>query len=1547
MWTESSDPRAGQVFELAEEFLDRYRKGQRPTLEEYLERYPELAAEIAEVFPAMAMMENIAIADLSIDDDETGQAPAVAVPLLRQFGDYRVLREIGRGGMGVVYEAEQQSLGRRVALKVLPERMVSDSGRRRRFEREARAAARLHHTNIVPVFGVGEHEGTPYYVMQFIRGQGLDAVLDEIRRLRLGGRADGGDGASRDGSSTTPPTGTLPPAAAPAAVMAHSLLTGTFERASLNEDASDPSPGRAPAGGPEQAESRTRTHAGPTNPPPSGFEPDQTASPLDAPSAISAAWPGGDRIEGRGRTYWASIGRIGMQVAEALAYAHAQGVIHRDIKPSNLLLDTRGTVWVADFGLAKAEDGPNLTDTGDILGTLRYMPPEAFDGRADARGDIYSLGLTLFELLALRPAFDEKERGRLIRQVTAGEPPRLGRLCPGIPRDLETIVYKAIERDPAHRYSSADELAADLRRFVDDEPIRARHASYVERLARWCRRNPVVAALTGSVALLLFTVLCGLWYGYRAAQRAAIVQAGLRGEADGRAADAQRAEAQADLRAREAEAARARADAAGRELGDELYISRLRLVQSAFETDQIGRALDLLDLERPRPGEPDRRGFEWHYWRRRVHGERRAGWCGPPPSPSGMRGTWLSPGSGLVVTWEPGRERKAAAGHLVVREAESGRIQHRFALSRDYPSTMDAVYYCLVQFSRDGTRMAAMWWDQYNRSAGSYAYRLDRYVWDLAGGKELLRTNRSIDRGRPEVYAGGCYTLALSGDGSRVAWGYKRESRPRVMWSLEGKYRVEVDEVSSGARLLEQDLPDDRIGRAIALNPDGTRLALVVEPATSGLVPRDQAPPTRLLVEELPGGRTLLDLEAPAGEPFGGSSDMGRLLESAEIRFDPTGRLLAQVTRVPGVDTVIQVRDATTGAVVSNHRFPTSCRPRFGPEGRTLVAWPMGHGGFRVLDATSNRPPILDGPGCPRILEDATISPDGRRVITVDGQGVLREWDLAGARDPIPMVSKDTSLEGWAQDQYAKSNIALSTDGSQVAILSGGRTPVLTVEEMTTGRVVARISILQGVHGPRQILFDPTGRRIALFDGATLRIWELPSARLLTTVGPARFGREQPGPSNPRSFVFGPDGTWCAMTVTGQPDRRGDQKPATVRRSVLVLDSSTGRPIRRLIPPNEADLYRSGSLAVSRDGRRLAWCGHDTAGRFYPGTVLIWDPSDGRVEQVLRVASAPGLQDIEFSPEGGKLLGVTTPDDRSPHSKVLLAWDLRRPEEPLHIPWESRGMAREREIVRPGVPLCMGPDGRRIALISGEGHGRGEIKLCDWRGREVATWTVEGTPLTAAFSSDGNRLIVALSEAVSQAARLAFYDATPLDPAVEAFDLARKYSDELPLNAELSRRVASEQGYDPAIVPEAVRLANSRPEDPGILATRASELLGSHEKVSRPEEIGRALTYLDEAIRIEPDHPEVNRLRGRALYLLGRYAEARDSLRRGVRPYPGLAATYAYLAICEAKLGRRDEAQSALEDYRRLLIPGDTRATATPRPTEVEAVLREAFGEVK
>ncbi len=267
-------------------------------------------------------------------------------------------------------------------------------------------------------------------------------------------------------------------------------------------------------------------------------------------TSSSVVLPGHGRSGSKSRkgklTYWQSVASIGAQVADALEYAHKQGINHRDIKPSNLLLDTQGTVWVTDFGLAKVDDQKNLTQTGDVLGTLRDMPPEAFEGKTDARSDVYSLGLTLYEMLAFRSAFDERERNRLIKQVIHDDPTPLGLVNRVVPRDLATIVHKAIDRDSARRYATAADLAADLQRFLDDEPIKARRISGFERLARWCRHHPGVATLLAVIDLLVITGLAGLLIGLVRFREQAQVQTALAVDRDKETAKAVESRVQAE-----------------------------------------------------------------------------------------------------------------------------------------------------------------------------------------------------------------------------------------------------------------------------------------------------------------------------------------------------------------------------------------------------------------------------------------------------------------------------------------------------------------------------------------------------------------------------------------------------------------------------------------------------------------------------------------------------------------------------------------------------------------------------------------------------------------------------------------------------------------------------------------------------------------------------------------------------------------------------------------------------------------------------------------
>ena len=435
---------------LAEEFSQRLRAGERPTVDEYASQHPGFAEDIRALFPAIKNIENAKDGSGSGVRLASGSAPD-------RLGDYRIIREVGRGGMGIVYEAEQTSLKRRVAVKVISGASLLSDTQVRRFEREARAAANLHHTNIVPVFGIGENDGLRYYVMQYIRGRSLHEILEDERGRRLS-------------AGTT-------------------LVVETC-RPTANSTAGD------------LAE------------PPGGSEPW---------SAEASSEGGGALLTG---SCWREVARIGVQVADALDYAHSQGILHRDIKPANLLMDEARTVWVTDFGLAKldktgvVDESGDVTKTGDVVGTLRYLAPERFHGEGDARADIYSLGLTLYELVTLQPPFEDTTPAKLIRQVTQGRPVRPRKTNPAVPRDLETVILKATAPNPDHRYGTAAEFRDDLQAFYEDRPIQARRASSVERVWRWGRRNPVVAALSSTSVVLLALVAVVATVGYLRTDRA-------------------------------------------------------------------------------------------------------------------------------------------------------------------------------------------------------------------------------------------------------------------------------------------------------------------------------------------------------------------------------------------------------------------------------------------------------------------------------------------------------------------------------------------------------------------------------------------------------------------------------------------------------------------------------------------------------------------------------------------------------------------------------------------------------------------------------------------------------------------------------------------------------------------------------------------------------------------------------------------------------------------------------------------------------------------
>ncbi|WP_435008568.1 protein kinase domain-containing protein [Tundrisphaera lichenicola] len=474
--TAAADPDS-KLGALIDELADRLQAGQAVDLEACVREYPEHESQLRSLFPALEMMAALGrSADQNNHAPPPGNDPRLGSGVL---GDYRIVREVGRGGMGVVFEAMQVSLGRRVALKILPLAAAVDPRHLQRFQLEAQAAAHLHHPHIVPIHAVGCDRGVHYYAMQFIQGRSMADLVRQERREGTGDKAE----AARTSREPSPGR---PVAADP-----------TCLPLPLGEDI--PDDGRDPEGDTRKSTSRT--------PPP--------------PSALSRRekQADGEILQESREAHARFAARLGIQAAEALEHAHSLGVLHRDIKPANLLIEATGHLWVADFGLARFGADSDLTRTGDLLGTLRYMSPEQVMARrvvVDHRTDIYSLGATLYEILARRPAFDGHDRQELLRRIAHEEPTPPRQLDPSIPRDLETIVLKAMAKEPEGRYATAQELADDLRRYLLDEPIQARRPRPAERIAKWSRKHRV--ALASAAAGLMVALAIGsalLWYQQR------------------------------------------------------------------------------------------------------------------------------------------------------------------------------------------------------------------------------------------------------------------------------------------------------------------------------------------------------------------------------------------------------------------------------------------------------------------------------------------------------------------------------------------------------------------------------------------------------------------------------------------------------------------------------------------------------------------------------------------------------------------------------------------------------------------------------------------------------------------------------------------------------------------------------------------------------------------------------------------------------------------------------------------------------------------------
>ena len=458
-----------RVVAALETYLQAMRDGRPSPRSEVLAQYADISAALDGCFSGLEFIQAAAAELSGSPRDPISARDEPGLPSHSKLGDYHILREIGRGGMGVVYEAQQLSLGRRVALKVLPFAAAVDPKQRQRFQIEAQAAAQLHHPHIVPVFGVGCDDGVHYYAMQYVDGQSLAAVIHDLRS---------GDGAT-------------PAWAEP------SVSAGPAENPSpRHADNGSPGGGRTPSVPIEPAA---------VSPPGNMAAGDDPTWDLTQPIDTTKSGPTAAGMLHHDKAFCRKVARLGIEAADALDHAHALGVLHRDIKPANLLIDRAGAVWITDFGLARFSGNQSLTGTGDIVGTLRYMSPEqalARRGVVDQRTDIYALGATLYELLTLRPAFGGRDHQELLRQIALDEPIPPSRLNPAVPRDLETIVLKAMAKDPSSRYATAQELSEDLKRFLNDDSIMGRRPGPVERTLRWARRRWELVATAAAIVML-------------------------------------------------------------------------------------------------------------------------------------------------------------------------------------------------------------------------------------------------------------------------------------------------------------------------------------------------------------------------------------------------------------------------------------------------------------------------------------------------------------------------------------------------------------------------------------------------------------------------------------------------------------------------------------------------------------------------------------------------------------------------------------------------------------------------------------------------------------------------------------------------------------------------------------------------------------------------------------------------------------------------------------------------------------------------------------
>ncbi len=1191
---------ADPVGKLADEFLQRYRRGERPSPSEYAGQYPEHADRIRELFPMLVMMEQGAT------EMSAGANPPEDIftdPAPTQIGEYNLLREIGRGGMGVVYEAEQLSLNRRVAVKVLSTQIANDQRLVSRFHQEAQAAARLHHTNIVPVYEVGREDDVCYYAMQLIHGQAISDVLRELKRLR---EQSASPTAPADERGSSGPGSPEQPAAPTKAIetpdvgsIAESLLTGRLSLSSAEEPAGT----RDWSAGVQQVSIGSSSAGNEPNRLPVGKASTASMAADDTePSSITLpGQPDASYDEAKISGYFRSVAEVGAQVADALEHVHREGILHRDIKPSNLLLDLHGRVWITDFGLAKTE-GDDLTNTGDVVGTVQYMPPERFRGQSDQRSDIYSLGITLYEMLALRPAFDPADRMKAIQQALHESPPPLRKLDPRIPADLETVVLKAIDREPRHRYQTAGKLKADLQRFLQDKPIAARRVTRREQLWRWCRRNPVVAGLTAALLATLMVGLAAVSWQWLRAERNALVAQRKATEAELATEEAKQEAARANAAATRQREARLAAETSQRRFRRLLYMAHMNLLPQAWQEANVSRIHRLLETHVPPPHETDLRGFEWYYWWAKSH-QYHASLRHEGP----VFATAVSSDGPMVISAGAGQPQ------IKVWDTESGSVTeeltgpggwiHATALSangqwlaaggsngdvwlwdlenderQDLPDAPDAPIHAIA-FDPQSTTLAA--------GAQDGAVRF----WSLADG-----TLQATWDDHPDAVA----TLSWSPDGKSLAmsfgeWTSDRQNKQIWLRSVEDR---KVRHFPRGTGPLTLDLN---------FSPDGQRLATA---GTNGV-----------MLWNLATGR------------------MNQLQQHTDVTtavsFSPDGRLLAS----GGSDRQIQLWDTEENSQVATLKGHGSSigSLAFTADGQRLISG-SEDGTVKLWEDFLSNDLVLNHQAA---VHSVAVSPDGSMVAAAGDSGTVQLWKLKTAE-------KLGALRG---ELKTITQILFSPDGSWLAACghrasspngNAGRVEIWSLEREE------RLRTFGGpVGGFEAAVLSPDGRHIATAGaGGKVQIWNTADGTLQQTFD-GHTGRV-------RAVAFSPDGMLLASAGNDLSIRlwnvnTGKRSGYLTGHTRTIFDlafSPDGQTLASASQDQAVRLWnvsqrshqgllhghakRINAIAFSPDGRTLATGSGDQ-------TIRLWDTVENgqkcRLEgHRLRVDS------VAFSPDGRTLV---------------------------------------------------------------------------------------------------------------------------------------------------------------------------------------------------------------------------------------------------------------------------------------------------------------------